>query len=216
MNLYELTKGVVKDTAGKLDDPRDYESAINGALMRYSKHRPRLIPEDIPGQDGPDVALPTGWVAGLSAISGIEYPIGTVPETLIDRRDWRFYRTPTDTFIRFSNVRPAAVDSVRVLYNTLHTEATASPADLEAIANLAASFCCRQLAALYAQTSDPTIQADSVNYRTKSGEYTSLANKLEGQYKEALGIKDGDVTPAAMATAAPPASKRPRLTRGRV
>ena len=215
MNLYELTIATVKDSAGKLDDPTDYESAIDAALMRYSKHLPRLIPEDIPGQDGPDVALPTGWVDGLSAISGIEYPIGTVPETLIDRRDWRFYQTPTDTFIRFSGVRPASDETVRVLYNTLHTEATASPADLEAIANLAASFCCRKLAALYAQTSDPTIQADSVNYRTKSGEYTSLANKLEAQYKEALGIREDDTTPAAMATAPPPDSKRPRLTHGR-
>lgn len=213
MTLYELIIDNVKDVSGKLKDPGDYENAINEALKRYSKARPRLVPADVPGQDGPDIDLPAGWVDGLSAIISIEYPIGNVPETVLERSEYRFYQAPSGTFIRFTNIRPPATEEARILYNILHDEASLPPGDLEAVANLAASFCCRKLAALYANTSDPTIQADSVNYRSKSGEYTALANKLEAQYKEALGIKSDDTTPAAMATAAPP--ERNRLTHGR-
>ncbi len=213
MNLYELTKSRVKDVSGKLDDPTDYDNNIAAAIALYSKHRPRLICSDMPGQDGPDINLPADWAEGLSAISAIEYPIGTVPESLIDSRDWRFYRSPTDTYIRFACHSPAAAESVRLLYNVLYTEETIPPGDLDAIADLAGARCCRQLAAAFAQTNDPTIQADSVNYRSKSSEFSALAVKLETAYKAHLGIKDNDTVTAAMATAPPPA--RTTLTHGR-
>lgn len=213
--LYDLTKANTKDDAGKLVDPTDYDNAIVEALKRYSKHRPRLACTDIAGQDGPDINLPDDWCDGLSTIQGIEYPIGTVPESLLDARDWRFYRTPTDTYIRFAAVRPAGAEEVRLLYTILHTEASVPAADLEAIANLAASVCCRKLAAAYGNTSDPTIQADVVNYRSKTDEYRRLADSLEKLYKDHLGLKDSDTTPAAMATAPPPDSTRPRLTHRR-
>lgn len=215
MNLYDLTKQKVKDTSNKLDDPTDFENNIAAAIHKYSEDRPRLVCADVTGEDGPDIPLPSDWADGLSTISAIEYPIGTVPETLIDSRDWRFYRTPTDTFIRFANEAPASDEEVRLLFNALHTELTIAPSDLDAVADLAASKCFFQLAASYGQTSDPTIQADSVNYHSKSGEFTRLAKAAEALYKSKLGIKEGDTTGAAMATALPPDSKRPRLTHGR-
>lgn len=215
MSLYDLTKQKVKDTSGKLDDPTDFENNIAAAIYKYSEDRPRLVCSDIPGEDGPDIALPADWAAGLSSISAIEYPIGTVPESLLDSRDWRFYRTPTDTFIRFAAVSPASSAEVRLLYNALHTELTIPASDLDAVADLAAAKCFLQLAAAFGQTGDPTIAADSVNYRTKTGEFTALAKKSESLYKNHLGIKEGDTTGAAMATAPPPDSRRPRLTHGR-
>jgi hypothetical protein len=213
--LYDLVKEKTKDEAGRLNDPTDYDNAMIEALKRYSKHRPRLVCEDIPGEDGPDIPLPADWTEAFSDIQGIEYPIGRVPEELLDRSDWRFYRTPTDTYIRFLTARPGSDESVRLLYTVLHVEATLPVGDTEAVANLAASLCCRQLAAIYGNTSDPTIQADVVNYRSKCDEYRRLADSLEKLYKEHLGIKDSDTTPAAMATAPPPVSSRNRLTHGR-
>lgn len=215
MNLYDLTKAATKDSSGKLDDPTDYENNIAAAIKQYSKHRPFETCADIPGQDGPDIDLPADWAPGLSAITAIEYPIGAIPETVIDPRDWRFYKTPTDTFIRFAAITPASSAEVRLQYTTLQSEATIPVNDLDAVANLAASYCCRQLAAAFAQTSDPTIAADSVNYRTKSGEFTALAKQLEGLFNRHLGIKDNDTTGAAMAVAPPPDSTRVRLTHGR-
>jgi len=216
MNLYDLIKNLVKDSSGKLDDPTDYENNIAAAIKQYSKHRPLELCADIAGEDSPDIALPADWAPGFSTVSAIEYPIGDVPESLIDSRDWRFYKTPSALYIRFSDVRPASAEEVRLQYTGLHSEATIPVNDLDAVANLAASYCCRQLAAAFAQTNDPTIQADSVNYRSKSSEFTALANKLEGLFKSYLGIRDNDTTAAAMATAPPPDTKRPRLTHGRI
>ena len=215
MPLYDLVVKTVKDGAGILEDPADFDAAIAEALNRYSKHRPRLVVDDVAGQDGPDIALPEGWVNDFSNIDSIEFPIGNMPETRIDRVDWRFYKTPTDTFIRFAAARPASVEEVRVTFTALPLEAPLPPVDVEAVANLAASFCCGQLARHYGQTSDPTIQADVVNYRSKGDEYARRAKELEAQYKNHVGIKESDTTPAAMAVAPAPDDSRVRLTHGR-
>lgn len=203
--LYDIVIGKVKDSAGKLDDPADFNSAINEALNRYSKNKPLVLVRDLTGNGTNDLPLPNEWLTGLSGVESVEYPVGSVPESLLDSRDYKLYQAPTGQKLRLLTVKPTNPESVRISFSTAHAdETTVLAIDLEAIANLAAAVCCRQLAAIYGNTSDPTIQADSVNYRTKSGEYTALANKLETQYKTALGIKDDDTTPAAMAVAAPP------------
>lgn len=204
MALYDLIKSLVKDGSGKLSDPADYNNAVSAALKHYSKHRPHLVCGDVQGQDGPDVAVPVDWLDGFSIIENIEYPIGSVPEILIDSRDWRFYRTPTDIYIRFAAIKPAFANYVRILYTILHTEATVPADDLEAVASLAASFCLRQLAAAYGNTGDSIIQADVVNYRSKGDEYARRAKELEGFYRNHLGIKDSDTVPAASVTASSP------------
>jgi hypothetical protein len=212
--LYALTKGKTKDDAGKLSDPLDFDNSIAEALKRYSKTRPRLACIDIPGTGSHDYALPIGWSDGFSTIVSIETPIGNVPETLLDTDEWSLYMTPTGTKLRLLDA-PAATETVRMLFTQLHTEATLPVADSDAVANLAASLCCRQLAAAYSNTSDPTIQADVVNYRSKSGEYTRLADSLEKLYKEHLGIKADDTTAAAMTNAPAPDSGRVRVTHRR-
>lgn len=215
MTLFEMTKGRVKDDSGKLSEPFDYDDSIAAAIKRYSKDRPRLTCFDQPGQDSSDIPLPADWNPGFSAIESIEYPIGNNPETLVDSRDWRLYRTPTDTFIRFETIKPASSKDVRLLYSILHDEASLPVSDLEAVANLAASYCCRVLANAFGNTSDPVIQADVVNYRSKGDEYARRAKELEGLYKNHLGIRDGDTVAAATASVSAPDAPRVRLTHGR-
>lgn len=216
MNLYDLVIGKVKDSAGKLSDPDDFTAAIAEALNRYSRHRPLILVKDLVGSGANDVVLPVLWQPSFSGIQAVEFPLGLIPETLLDPRDYKLYQTPTGQKLRLLTVKPTVLESVRLTFTSRHLdETTVMAADLEALANLAASVCCRQLAIIYGGTSDPTIQADTVNYRTKSGEYTTLANKLEAQYNITLGIKDNDTTPAASAVAKPPASTRARLTHGR-
>lgn len=203
--LYDLVTGKVKDSAKKLDDPADFNAAIKEALNRYSKNKPLVLVSDLTGNGTNDLTLPAEWLTGLSGVESVEYPVGSVPESLLDSRDYKLYQTPTGQKLRLLTVKPSTLESVRISFSSAHVdETTVLATDIEAIANLAASVCCRQLAAIYGNTSDPTIQADSVNYRSKSADYTSLANKLEAQYKTALGIKDDDTTPAAMAVAPPP------------
>jgi len=203
--------GKVKDDSGKVA-PEDYERAAAEAMKRYSKHRPLLICEDLPGDATNDLLLPTGWSEGISSIVSIEYPVGDVPECLLDQDEWTIYQQPAGKRLRLLEVTPTALETVRVLYSALHTEATVPAADEDAVANLAASICLRQLATAYGQTGESLIQADVVNYRSKTDEFRRLADSFEKLYKDHLGLKDNDTTSAAMATASPVKGSRTRLT----
>ena len=55
------------------------------------------------------------------------------------------------------------------------------------------------LAAKYAQTRDPSIGADAVNYRTKSQEYLGLGKALRKRYDDHVGIEDGSAGAGAAA-----------------
>jgi hypothetical protein len=216
MTLYEMTKSRVKDDSGKLSDPFDYDGAVTEALKRYGKHRPRLMVADLVGNGTHDLVLPTDWVSDYSAITQVEYPVGLVPAIVIDSDLWQLYRSPSGLKLRLMNAAPDATETVRCEYSILYDESTLPVADQDAVANLAASFSLRQLAAAYGQTGDSTIQADSVNYRSKTDEFRRLADSFEVLYKTHLGLKDGDTVPAATITARAPETKRVRLTHGRV
>lgn len=212
MPLIDIVERKTKDSSGTLQY-EDYTGAVTEALKRYSKHRPYWKVADITGNGGHDYPLPADWSEGLSAAQGIEYPVGNIPETILDAADWKLYATPTGKKLRLITSTPKATETFRLVYSTLHaSERTVPAADIEAVANLAASICLRQLAAKYGQTSDPTINADVVNYRSKCDEFRRLADSLEALYKEHLGLKESDTTPAAMATAPAPKRDRVRLT----
>lgn len=212
MTLYELTKSLVKDDSGRLSDPFDYDNGVSAALKRYSKDRPRVACIDQPGQGTADVAIPTDWCPGFSAVETVEFPVGRVPEVLIDARDWRFYFSPTGTVLRFDSIKPTVNQVVRLTYSILHDESSLPATDQEAVAAFAASHCCQVLANAYGNTNDPVIQADSVNYRSKSDEYARRAKELKAFYKDHLGIRDGDAVPAAGVTISTPDRKRTRMT----
>lgn len=217
MPLYDQVQRKTKDSPGDLL-PDDFNGNILEALKRYTKARPLELVADIVGNAGHDYDLPAGWSQELSTIVSIEYPIGNIPETYVDRDDHKIYATPTGRKIRLIADKPPVTASFRATFTGLHTEATLPEIDTEAVANLAASLCCRQLAQRYAGTSDPTIGADVVNYRSKGDEFARRAKELETLYKQAIGIKADDTTPAAMAigTAAATEHDRIRLThRGR-
>jgi hypothetical protein len=198
--LIDLVKAKVKDTAGKLTDPDDYNQSITEALRRYSKHRPRVTAEDITGNGTHEYNLPTGWEEGFSVVKEIEYPVGDTPRTLIDDDDWEIYDTPTGKYLRLLSAAPETTETFRVRFTLLHTETTVPDADIDAVACLAGALCCEMLANAYAQTGDPTIGADSVNYRTKAQEFAARAKRLRELYLSHLGIKEIDTAPPASVT----------------
>lgn len=189
----------VKDDAGKLANPSDFDRHIQAAIKKYSKHRPDLKVVDIVGNGTHDYTLPTGWSDGFSTIKSIEYPLGDIPATLLDNDEYEGYLTPTGKKIRLLNNSPAATESFRVTFTILRTDATIPDVDIDALAWLAASLCCEELARAYTPSTDSTINADSVDYKSKAAEFSSRGKTLLKWYKEHLGIKDDDVTPAASA-----------------
>ncbi len=194
----------VKDTAGKLD-PTERDNFIQEAVKIYSKHRPREVVKDIAGANAYDYSIGTNlasWIDDFSIIKSIEYPADQRDPQYIDEDDFIIYKKESDLFIRFLADTPQATEKIRVTYTALHilSEAlnTIPLVDQDAVCNLAASLCSGALASYYAQTSDSTIGADSVNYRTKSQEYSSRAKDQKKLYMDHLGLKDGDVAPASV------------------
>jgi hypothetical protein len=181
--------------------------AISAALKKYSGHRPRIVPEDEVGNASFDYALTllAEWTEGFSTIKSVEYPVDdTVVEADVLGDDaWQIYQKPAGKVLRLLEDTPAATESLRIIYTALHTctdaACTVPSYDEEALQILAASIFCDMLAAYFAQTQDSTIQADSVDHKSKASEYAARARAYRKMYFDHLGIKEGE-TPAASVT----------------
>jgi hypothetical protein len=174
-----------------------YDRHITAALERYSKHKPAVTVVDMAGNGTHDYAIPAGWVDEFSSLVSIEYPVGDVPESLLDEDDYKIYQTTSAKKVRLINDVPPVGVSFRVSFTIPRTAITVPAGDVDAVAWLAASLCLEELANAFAQTGDSTIAADVVNYRSKSSEFAARAKRLMQLYKEHMGLKDGDTAPAA-------------------
>jgi len=212
MALIDRVKDKVKDDSGRLSDLADYAPAIEAALAGYSKHKPRTLVRDLSGTGGHDLALPAEWDPEFSSILRVEYPAGRVPAALIPADEWALYQDPAGEMLRLPYCTPNATETVRVAFTAIREEAEVPTGDLDAVANLAAAACCETLANIFAQTSDPTIAADVVNYRSKSSEFAARAKRLRDLYGDHLGIDADGGAPAASVTAPAPEDGRIRLT----
>jgi hypothetical protein len=204
-DIKNATIGIVKDDSGKLavqdeTGSDSYDRCINAAVLEFSRARPDQPTVDYTGNSGHDYALPSRWTDQFSSIQAIEFPTGKIPESYLDADEFYLYNTPSGTLIRLAYETPSDVQAFRVTYTILRTTSTIPDGDVAAFCYLAASLCLESLANMFAQTSDPTIAADSVNYRTKSYEFTKRAKQLRDIYKEHMGIKDDDTTVAASAS----------------
>ena len=208
----EKIKALVADDAGKLNNPADYEQHIDGAIKKYSKHRPAIKVIDVVGVGSHDLDLPASWVEGFSLPKAVEFPIGDVPATLIDTDTFDLYITPTGTKLRLSQHSILATESIRLSFTLPREVATIPVNDESALVWLATSLCCAQLANAYSQTSDATIGADSVNYRTKGQEFTSRAKQMMNLYMNHLGLKSDDVVAPAVGIKETHSKARGKLT----
>lgn len=185
----ERVKRLVRDEDALLTEG-DRETAIAAAVTRYSLDRPLSKVEDVNlAAAGQLLDLPAGWETDFSALRSLEYPIGDVPPTHID--SWQLYQSPTAIQIQLaSGLAAGAV--VRANYTIAHQvdtgQDTVPAVHRAAVASFAAGLLANQLAALYAGDQMPTIAADAVDHGSKSGKFTSLANKLRKRYFDALGV----------------------------
>jgi len=183
--------------------------AIAIAIAEHSKHRPRIIPEDLAGSDRRDypVTLLAAWSDGFSVIKQVEYPIDPADEDqvspVLQDDDWMLYKKPAGDVLRFLNDKPAATEYSRVTYTAPHacddTVCTIKAVDENAVQLLAASHFCHMVATYYAQTQDSTVGADSVDHKSKSSDYAARARVYRKLYFDHLGIREGE-TPAASVT----------------
>lgn len=193
----------VQDDSGKIT-ATERDQFIQEAVTAYSQDRPLVKVADLAGDGGYDYDLPSDFLIGFSVIRSVEYPAGQRVPVIIERGSYRLYHTASATTLRFLENTPQSGETARVTYTALHvvdaTSSTIPGADEDAVVSLAASFYCRALAAYYAQTGDPTLGADVVNYRTKAQEYTALADRLERLYRTHVGRREGETTSAMSRT----------------
>ncbi len=177
----------------------DYADLVSAALARYSKDRPLTSFADFAG-DGVtfDFPLPGDWDDSLSIVRAVEYPQGERKPSYLRRSYWTIYGkgTPAEKF-RLLYHTPQKGKKLRLFYTLGHTAGDARTSvpgnDLTAVAWLAASEGCHLLARRFAQSSNPTLAADSVDYPNKAREYTRLARELERKYQTHIGQKEGEV-----------------------
>lgn len=186
-----LVTALVRDDSGKIV-VADRDEAIARAVARYSKDRPQLKIEDAAAPGGNKLNLPAGWQAGFSALRSIEYPIGTTPPDYLDQDSYGLYSTPAGDEIKIANAITAA-QQVRITYTIRHV-VDLTPADTiraddrEPVCAWAAALLLDQLAAYFSGATDSTIQADSVDRRSKGAEYAARAKRLRDRYFDELGI----------------------------
>lgn len=180
--------------------------AVQAALSKYSQHRPRVVAEDVDGDGGFDYALAdlTEWSEGFSAIHVIEYPVDddSSATSLVDDDDWQYYRAPSGRYLRFLAESPGTDETIRISYTTMHrvdaTENTVPDADESAVQILSAAYFCDMLAAWYAQSQDSTIQADSVDHKSRGSEYAARARAFRKLYYDHIGTAEGKKAAASI------------------
>lgn len=194
-----LVVDLIRDDAARIATT-ERDRAITAAVERYSKDRPKVAVEDLTPTGANTVPLPAGWVTDFSTLRALEYPVGNVPPTMIDTTRYSFYQTPSAEVIQVVDSVAVTAGSVRATYTIKHTVSgvadTIPLGDREPVACWAAAILCDELAAFYSGGTDSTIQADSVEGRSKAQEYSARAKALRKRYLDELGVDDKRSQPA--------------------
>jgi len=187
------------DTGGKLADG-SADDALAAAVIRYSTDRPQLACELLAASGGA-VGLPVGWQSQFSRVVKLEYPIGKRPPAYLRPEDWFMALSPDGEAITLM-VPPPDGASMQCLYTIAQvltsTVNTIPTQDQIAVCCWAASLLCDELASAYSANTEPTIQADRVDYTSPQRNYQARAEKLRGRYYDALGIDPKKVDPAGV------------------
>lgn len=181
-------------------DQRD--AMIGAAVAEYSVGQPRRVVVDVVSAGGQRIDLPAGFTDS-SQLLGIEYPVGNVPASELPLSDVTLYDSPTARLIELP-VTTAANDTLRVSYTADHlvdaTDDTVPVRHRQAVASLAASLLCGQLASYYASEGESSISADSVDYKDKSQRFRLRAKDLAADYTRVVGVPPSERNKGASVT----------------
>lgn len=190
----------VKDDAAKLADA-DYQSVLAAAVHRYGVDVPHVVTVDFTATGADSYVLATilgsAYKPGSSVIRSVEYPVGDLPPTILERDSWQLYDDGTTgdgtlTRILFTDTTPKNGDTVRVMFSTeLSLSITGknypdTEKYFQNITTLAAAYACQRLAAAYAPSTESGIALDAVEHGGKSGRYVSLAREYLARYEKAV------------------------------
>lgn len=192
---------VLSDDAGRLKG--EYAPFVERAIIqRYSLDAPLEMVSDIKGNGTNLLPVPVAPGEGndlpvfepnFSVIRTIEYPIGQQPPQFVLDSDLRLYRSPSGYNILLNFDAPPEDIPLRVTWTARHLVdgSTVPDKDFFAVVDFAASLAAEKIASFYVGTGDSTMQADVVNYRSKSQEMLNIAKALRKRYFNHMGVDEG-------------------------
>lgn len=158
---------------------------VDDAARRYSLIRPNTLVED-QTSDGSGVStLPTSFDLDFSRIVTIENPTGQMPPQFRDPRSYSLYQAPAGWQINWLDYYPGTGETVRIAYTVPRVfgataaDTTVADIDFGPVCALATAFAAVAIAGKYGRTNEPVLNADTVNYRTKVQDWTSIAAKWQ-------------------------------------
>jgi hypothetical protein len=173
---------------------------VRAITQRYSQDRPLEIVSDVQGNGTNYLDLPVAPTGGpavpfepdFSILKSIEFPIGQQPPQMVLDSDFRVYRDPAGYKVLINFDTPNAADLVRMTWTARHLAdgSTVMDRDFYALVDYAGSLAADKLASFYVGTGDSSIQADVVNYRSKSQEMLNIAKTLRKRYFNHMGIEE--------------------------
>lgn len=184
----------------------EIERIIQSSLDEISLDVPLEVVKDISGDGTQDYQLPSEFEDQYSDIVTVEFPADQNPPVFREKDDdWFFYKNPTKPAgqqlrLRFKASTPSTSDIIRVVITTPYT-LTAALTTLTRRSSLALEYktlneIMRALAAHFSQTSNPTIDADAVDYAGRSQNYLFLAERYLTAYKKIAGLIAQQVKPS--------------------
>lgn len=203
----------LKDAGGFLT-PNDVDECIISALNILNVDSPDRKPVDIAGDASRNYALPVAFVRGYSIIRRVEFIDASKtdddpPVFLRKGDDWFNYEDPTKATspvnlqqrLRLKLTTPAAGDTLRLTLTTpwvlLPTSTIVNTTEAQALSAKTLELAFEALAARFTQTTDPTIDADAVDYGGAPDRFLLLARDWRNIYRHLTGL--ADTVKAAMA-----------------
>lgn len=169
---------------------------LNQSLFTFSKFKPKKKVKVITNPNSNLADLPEDWENGFSWITDIEYPIGENPKCYLEKKEYEISLQEDDSFkIEYCY---QFTQDLKVYYNILQSfdeqgEVTAADSDFNCICDIASSYYLLALASRYAQSTDATISADTVNYQDKVNQFIKLSNEYLNKASMWLNIDVADL-----------------------
>jgi hypothetical protein len=216
----ESVKWRVSHRLGGVNEPAPeiLDDIVDGAVLAFSRLAPRVVTDTLSGDGSAyDIALSglsPSWADGFSVLRRVEYPADSSNRTQdpswVDPNDRMLYPdSEAPTHLRFLATIPAsASDNIKLLYTVMHTvddDTVTVPAHQEgALIDIGAAEVCKRYATQYGHSTDPSIEADAVDYHSKGDEWRRLARMfLEDAYRKLgleLDAETGEGTPPPAGT----------------
>lgn len=178
--LTQLTQALTRDDVAVLNAD-DYEQALQLAVARYNKDKPRQDDAVVNVSNGL-MQLPGTWQADFSQIVQAysvpgydELPARQLPGDILKLAGYS-----GDVHLYFT-----------LAHSLANIETTLWPGDSELLATYAAALCCEQLSAYYSNEAQSTIAADVTQQTSKAEQYRTLAREYRRRYDNQVKQANG-------------------------